>query len=83
MQEAWSSGVCPCVCATLSFGMGVDKATVRAVAHWGVSQNVAAYYQVGTVFKILIPQAHGTCRFKGKRKVHNESSEKKLFFFIA
>ncbi|XP_004925527.1 ATP-dependent DNA helicase Q5 [Bombyx mandarina] len=45
VQEAWSSGVCPCVCATLSFGMGVDKATVRAVAHWGVSQNVAAYYQ--------------------------------------
>ncbi|XP_013177925.1 PREDICTED: ATP-dependent DNA helicase Q5-like [Papilio xuthus] len=45
VQERWSGGECPCVCATLSFGMGVDKATVRAVAHWGLAQNVAAYYQ--------------------------------------
>lgn len=45
IQERWSSGECICVCATVSFGMGVDKATVRVVAHWGVAQNVAAYYQ--------------------------------------
>lgn len=45
VQESWSHGECPCVCATVSFGMGVDKATVRAVAHWGIAQNVAAYYQ--------------------------------------
>lgn len=45
VQEKWSRGECPCVCATVSFGMGVDKATVRAVAHWGIAQNVAAYYQ--------------------------------------
>ncbi|XP_073949302.1 uncharacterized protein [Choristoneura fumiferana] len=44
-QERWSRGEVPCVCATVSFGMGVDKAGVRAVAHWGVAQNVAAYYQ--------------------------------------
>ncbi|XP_026315503.1 ATP-dependent DNA helicase Q5 isoform X2 [Hyposmocoma kahamanoa] len=44
-QEKWSQGECPCVCATVSFGMGVDKASVRAVAHWGLPQNVAAYYQ--------------------------------------
>ncbi|XP_075974744.1 ATP-dependent DNA helicase Q5-like [Anticarsia gemmatalis] len=45
VQERWSHGECPCVCATVSFGMGVDKASVRAVAHWGIAQNVAAYYQ--------------------------------------
>ncbi|CAH2245857.1 ATP-dependent DNA helicase Q5-like [Pararge aegeria] len=45
VQEQWSNGECGCVCATVSFGMGVDKATVRAVVHWGLSQNVAAYYQ--------------------------------------
>ncbi|XP_047989797.1 ATP-dependent DNA helicase Q5-like [Leguminivora glycinivorella] len=45
VQERWSRGEVPCVCATVSFGMGVDKATVRAVAHWGLAQNVAAYYQ--------------------------------------
>ncbi|CAB3223493.1 unnamed protein product [Arctia plantaginis] len=45
VQDKWSGGECPCVCATVSFGMGVDKASVRAVAHWGIAQNVAAYYQ--------------------------------------
>ncbi|KAL0831287.1 hypothetical protein ABMA28_002131 [Loxostege sticticalis] len=45
VQEQWSSGECACICATVSFGMGVDKASVRAVAHWGLAQNVAAYYQ--------------------------------------
>ncbi|XP_059046424.1 ATP-dependent DNA helicase Q5-like [Achroia grisella] len=45
VQEQWSRGEIACVCATISFGMGVDKASVRAVAHWGIAQNVAAYYQ--------------------------------------
>lgn len=49
-QERWSRGEVACVCATVSFGMGVDKASVRAVAHWGIAQNVAAYYQVNTFF---------------------------------
>ncbi|CAK1540519.1 unnamed protein product [Leptosia nina] len=45
VQEQWFNGEFPCVCATVSFGMGVDKASVRAVVHWGLPQNVAAYYQ--------------------------------------
>ncbi|XP_037975370.2 ATP-dependent DNA helicase Q5 [Plutella xylostella] len=45
VQERWSGGEVPAVVATVSFGMGVDKAGVRAVAHWGVAHNVAAYYQ--------------------------------------
>lgn len=51
VQEQWSSGECACICATVSFGMGVDKASVRAVAHWGLAQNVAAYYQVHYRYK--------------------------------
>ncbi|XP_061391341.1 ATP-dependent DNA helicase Q5-like [Musca vetustissima] len=44
-QEKWMSGECPIIVATNSFGMGVDKPSVRFVIHWDVPQNVAAYYQ--------------------------------------
>lgn len=44
-QEDWTSGKFHVICATLSFGMGVDKASVRFVVHWDVPQNIAAYYQ--------------------------------------
>ncbi|XP_031625684.1 ATP-dependent DNA helicase Q-like 3 [Contarinia nasturtii] len=44
-QEDWTDGKFPVICATNSFGMGVDKATVRFVVHWDVPQNIAAYYQ--------------------------------------
>ncbi|KAG4077562.1 hypothetical protein HA402_002989 [Bradysia odoriphaga] len=45
VQEDWMSGKYPVISATVSFGMGVDKATVRFVVHWDVPQNTAAYYQ--------------------------------------
>ncbi|XP_055907995.1 ATP-dependent DNA helicase Q5 [Eupeodes corollae] len=44
-QEDWMSGKYTVICATNSFGMGVDKSTVRFVIHWDIPQNVAAYYQ--------------------------------------
>jgi len=45
VQEEWMDGKVPVITATVSFGMGVDKASVRFVAHWSVPQSVAAYYQ--------------------------------------
>ncbi|XP_037931888.1 ATP-dependent DNA helicase Q5 [Teleopsis dalmanni] len=45
VQEKWMRGEYPIICATNSFGMGVDKPSVRFVIHWDVPQNVAAYYQ--------------------------------------
>ncbi|KAJ6633177.1 ATP-binding cassette sub-family B member 6 [Pseudolycoriella hygida] len=45
VQEDWMSGKYPIISATVSFGMGVDKATVRFVVHWDIPQNTAAYYQ--------------------------------------
>lgn len=45
VQEKWMRGEYPVIVATNSFGMGVDKASVRFVIHWDVPQNVAAYYQ--------------------------------------
>lgn len=44
-QEEWTKGQVPVIAATVSFGMGVDRAMVRFVAHWSVPQSVPAYYQ--------------------------------------
>jgi len=44
-QEAFMDGRAPVVVATNAFGMGVDKADVRTVAHWAVPTSLEAYYQ--------------------------------------
>lgn len=44
-QNDWMQGKFPVIAATVSFGMGIDKPTVRFVAHWSVAQTVAGYYQ--------------------------------------
>ncbi|VDK43885.1 unnamed protein product [Anisakis simplex] len=45
IQERWMKNEIPVIAATISFGMGIDKADVRCVVHWTSSQNLAAYYQ--------------------------------------
>ncbi|KAF5403425.1 hypothetical protein PHET_03049 [Paragonimus heterotremus] len=45
VQVDWSRGVFPVVAATISFGMGVDRANVRFVFHWTLPKSLAAYYQ--------------------------------------
>ena len=47
IQTEWMQGKTRVICATISFGMGVDKSSVRFVAHWNMPKNMAAYYQVG------------------------------------
>ena len=44
-QERFMSGDVPVVVATNAFGMGVDKADVRTVAHATVPGSIEAYYQ--------------------------------------
>ena len=39
------NGKVPVITATVAFGMGVDKSSVRFVAHWSTPQSVASYYQ--------------------------------------
>ncbi|XP_060880859.1 LOW QUALITY PROTEIN: ATP-dependent DNA helicase Q5-like [Metopolophium dirhodum] len=45
VQEAFMSGHIQIITATVSFGMGIDKATVRFVIHWGIPSSIPAYYQ--------------------------------------
>ncbi|RUS90125.1 hypothetical protein EGW08_002092 [Elysia chlorotica] len=44
-QLDWMEGRIPVIAATISFGMGVDKANVRFVAHWTMPKSMAGYYQ--------------------------------------
>jgi ATP-dependent DNA helicase RecQ len=44
-QEDFMAGRAPVICATNAFGMGVDKADVRSVIHWGLPASLEAYYQ--------------------------------------
>jgi ATP-dependent DNA helicase RecQ len=45
MQDAFDRGDTPVMVATNAFGMGIDKANVRAVIHYDVPGSVEAYYQ--------------------------------------
>jgi ATP-dependent DNA helicase RecQ len=44
-QHRFMDGDAEIVVATNAFGMGVDKADVRAVIHWAIPKSVEAYYQ--------------------------------------
>jgi ATP-dependent DNA helicase RecQ len=44
-QHRFMEGDAEIVVATNAFGMGVDKAGVRAVLHWAIPKSVEAYYQ--------------------------------------
>ncbi|XP_054526651.1 ATP-dependent DNA helicase Q5 isoform X3 [Pan troglodytes] len=45
VQNDWMEEKVPVIVATISFGMGVDKANVRFVAHWNIAKSMAGYYQ--------------------------------------
>jgi ATP-dependent DNA helicase RecQ len=45
VQEAFMNEEVPVIVATIAFGMGVDKANVRFVFHYDISDSVDSYYQ--------------------------------------
>ena len=70
VQERFMSGELDVICATIAFGMGIDKPNIRTVLHLSMPGSIEAYYQeIGRAGRDGLPsKAVMFCNYEDKAR---------------